>query len=663
MSAFGARFNAATGQHEWVARDSDEDSASGELSASFYGDMLNDTERNRQYEAAIAWAVRTAGPQAVVLDIGTGTGLLAMMAVRAGASRVFACEVFVPMARIARRVIHDNGMSDRITLLEQRSTDLTERSLPERADIIVSEVLDTELIGEGVLETMRHALQHLAKPNCIVVPARASIWVQPFQSPDLRLYQSLHKATIGSISLMPPEAASGIASTCRGPASMFELRLDDRPEPILTLAPPLCAIDFDFRTSAQYAETEQIHSREHQLALTQRGTVDGLVAWWAVELAPGITLSTAPKWINPQAAWRDHWMQLLHSLPQALPCAKGDTLDLTVRHDDYRVWFDLRRQGQAALPEDERPGCTCLAHSVLCRPRIRLLSTAGYVQQYEKAIASVVTDCLPPVNVFCAGHWPIGLAACALPKVVKVFVVELSPNSQHYLRDVLPSTSPQGRKIDLVGADLTGVTAPINVVFAEPFFPAVRLPWEHACVFWTLCESLRPRLARDACIIPRRGVLRIMLVQFEHMHTLRCAPSEVSGFNLQSFQEACHASPADFDVAYLSFEYAFTRLSDPLSLQTLDFATTPSSSTVQLDVPLMRTGSINGVAVWMDYDLGPSNKLDGGPDSYQALYQGVQILRSPLDVAAGDSIRMAVRLDVPTADLSIEFERPAPRSL
>jgi protein arginine N-methyltransferase 7 len=57
-------------------------------------------------------------------NFSTGTGLLAMMAVRAGADRVTAIEAFEPMARVARKVITDNHYADRIRLIDERSTDL-----------------------------------------------------------------------------------------------------------------------------------------------------------------------------------------------------------------------------------------------------------------------------------------------------------------------------------------------------------------------------------------------------------------------------------------------------------------------------------------------------------------------------------------------------------
>jgi SAM-dependent methyltransferase len=136
MADFVARLDPITGRVEWVPRgdriDGDDDNAAQfaeDLLASSYGDMLHDAERNELYGGAIADAVRrlterAGGRPPRVLDIGTGTGLLAMMAVNAGATDVTACEAFGPMADVAARVLAANGMTDRVTIVRARSTDI-----------------------------------------------------------------------------------------------------------------------------------------------------------------------------------------------------------------------------------------------------------------------------------------------------------------------------------------------------------------------------------------------------------------------------------------------------------------------------------------------------------------------------------------------------------
>lgn len=157
-----------------------------EIARSAFADMLHDHERNEKYFQALKKAINKMHERnlpANVLDIGTGTGLLSMMAVTCGADSVIACEAFRPMADCAERIIEINGMADRIKLIKKRSTDIFESDLPQRANILVTEVFDTELIGEGAIETFNHAHMHLLEKDCIIVPDSATIFVQVVESP------------------------------------------------------------------------------------------------------------------------------------------------------------------------------------------------------------------------------------------------------------------------------------------------------------------------------------------------------------------------------------------------------------------------------------------------------------------------------------------------
>lgn len=156
-----------------------------EIARSAFADMLHDHERNDKYYRALKKAIdkmHERNQAAHVLDIGTGTGILSMMAVSCGADSVIACEAFRPMADCAERIIESNGMIDSIQLIKKRSTDLFESDLPQRANILVAEVFDTELIGEGAIETFNHAHEHLLEKDCIVVPDSATIHIQIVES-------------------------------------------------------------------------------------------------------------------------------------------------------------------------------------------------------------------------------------------------------------------------------------------------------------------------------------------------------------------------------------------------------------------------------------------------------------------------------------------------
>ncbi len=95
--------------------------------------MMNDVPRNAVYDEAI----RRVVPGRSVLDIGTGAGLLAMMAARAGAKQVVSCEAQPWIAAKAGDVVTANGLGDRIKLIAKRSTDLQiGLDLEERAEVL-----------------------------------------------------------------------------------------------------------------------------------------------------------------------------------------------------------------------------------------------------------------------------------------------------------------------------------------------------------------------------------------------------------------------------------------------------------------------------------------------------------------------------------------------
>ena len=66
------------------------------------------------------------------------------------------------MAKIAKEVIAANSYSDIITVVPRRSTEMVAEDMSGgKANILVTEVFDTELIGEGALVTYSHAHKHL----------------------------------------------------------------------------------------------------------------------------------------------------------------------------------------------------------------------------------------------------------------------------------------------------------------------------------------------------------------------------------------------------------------------------------------------------------------------------------------------------------------------
>ena len=141
----------------------------------FHREMLADAARSRAYRRAIE-AAAPAGK--TVLDVGAGSGLLAMMAARAGAARVYACEANGALAATAGEIVAANSLAERVRILARHSSTLDAAGdLDGGVDLVVSELFSHELIGEGALSALSHAMTALVKPGARIVPAGAAIRV------------------------------------------------------------------------------------------------------------------------------------------------------------------------------------------------------------------------------------------------------------------------------------------------------------------------------------------------------------------------------------------------------------------------------------------------------------------------------------------------------
>lgn len=144
--------------------------------------MLHDERRTGDYLTALAAAVR---PSDVVLDIGTGSGVLAVAAARAGARHVYAVEAS-DIADVAERVFALNGVGDRVTLIPGWSRQI---ELPERANLLVAEVIGNEPLEEEILETTLDARHRLLVPGARLIPNALTLLARPILLPEAEIRQ------------------------------------------------------------------------------------------------------------------------------------------------------------------------------------------------------------------------------------------------------------------------------------------------------------------------------------------------------------------------------------------------------------------------------------------------------------------------------------------
>lgn len=272
-----------------------------------------DRARNNAYEAALLRAIR---PGCKVLEIGTGSGLLAMMAARAGAE-VVTCEADPAIASAARDVIAANGYADRVRVLGMHSTAIDpERDMGGLADILVSEIVSNDMLSEGVLAAHEDAVTRLIKPGAAVIPVRGSIRVA--LAADAR-GRSPRLGEANGFDLSAFNRLAAPSEMTRVGMGQLALRSD---------AADLFA--FDFASGGPWRA-----ERAEQSLASHGGRVDGVVQWIALEM------DDAGQYENrPTEGAASCWGPLFWRFPTPMDTNPGTCVEIGGAHerDRLRLW-------------------------------------------------------------------------------------------------------------------------------------------------------------------------------------------------------------------------------------------------------------------------------------------------------------------------------------
>ena len=377
------------------------------LRSSAYLDMLHDRPRAKSYATALKIVLEQQQQQKrkgkkerlCVLEIGAGSGLLSCLAAKslsddaALAVSVVACEQFPPMATLARRVLQDNGLGEEEARVYCcRSEDLEvagegreggrEREegkgflLPARADVVVSEILDSLLVGEGVLPVMRDACSRgLMTEDAVAIPSRGRVFVQAVRCRALGLAgaaaagggEEEEEGKGGGMEGPRRRRCTEDGSRCPVPWHLDPLFLSGE---LVPLGEPAVLLDLDLArpkgkkargangkkdgdgdeddsgggggggvvvietsTVGLFPESGEDDDESASASASAPASAsassscnyfDALAFWWEVDLAPGVSLSTAPCWTKKREkkeeeeeeeeeerrndeTWTDHW--------------------------------------------------------------------------------------------------------------------------------------------------------------------------------------------------------------------------------------------------------------------------------------------------------------------------------------------------------------------
>ena len=263
--------------------------------------LLKDSPRVAAYARAIAAIVK---PGDVVADIGAGTGVMGLLACRAGAARVYAIEGG-GMIEILRGIARANGLADRMVCLYGDSQAL---DLPERVDVAIADQTGPFGIGGGVFALFNDARRRMLKPHGTTIPAQI----------DLSVALAEHPRGWAAVEFWDGRPLGFEMGAMRDVARNvgYELHFD----PAQLLSEPARVLSFRIAESAAAAANGAA-----TLAVRRRGTLHGLFGYFAAELAPGVWIANSP--LGPGAIGRRAWYM---PIERPLEVEPGDSAAVVV---------------------------------------------------------------------------------------------------------------------------------------------------------------------------------------------------------------------------------------------------------------------------------------------------------------------------------------------
>ena len=212
-------------------------------------------------------------PGAVVVDLGSGTGILGLLACQAGAKHVYSIEE-TGLIELARDVCRANGFADRIRFVKGLSTRI---DLPEPADVILADQIGHFGFEAGLFDYFSDARRRFLKSDGVTIPQRITFCIAPVEHEPLWQQVEFWNGSPAGFDLRPARA---LASNTGYPIKLLPEQL---------LGPSLEPLSVDPSTSG----SQPLHFG-CTLPITRTGTLHGLGGWFIAQLSPSVTMSNSP---------------------------------------------------------------------------------------------------------------------------------------------------------------------------------------------------------------------------------------------------------------------------------------------------------------------------------------------------------------------------------
>lgn len=294
-----------------------------------HGRMIADRVRGDAYARAIAATVRRND---VVVDVGTGTGVFAVLACQAGARMVYAIESSA-IIEVAREIADGNGCFDRIKFFHSDSREIR---LPEKANVLIADLRGTIPFFTSSLDALIDARDRFLVEGGALIPQRDIVFAALAESADAyEMHDQPWSLRWEEIDLT---AARRLA------VNSMKKRMIEREE---LISEPAMVVVLDYATIAttDFEATIELHA-------TRDGIAHGFALWFDTLLAPEISFSNAPG--SPPTIYGRSFVPF--EAPVVLTQGDAIVVDLAARFlrdaDDYLWRWNtiLKKRGESSRP-------------------------------------------------------------------------------------------------------------------------------------------------------------------------------------------------------------------------------------------------------------------------------------------------------------------------
>jgi protein arginine N-methyltransferase 1 len=299
----------------------------------FHDLMLNDRLRMKAYRKAIFEAVR---PGDLVLDLGTGTGILSQWALEAGAARVIGIELSAPIMDMAVERMRHAGFAKQFQPINKYSYEV---ELPEQVDVLISEIIGNMADNEDFQPILEDAIRRFLKPGGTVLPLSTDSYLVPVAA--RRAHADLRDGVVASLSSRYEMAAF---SRQRGMKSPFDIYYDCiLPDNLYLSAPQqVCS----YRGAWEQAAT---YTRHLSFSIDAEELLTGFKVYFVAALTPD-TLLDISKGTIEDGATSDSWKHAYLPIEHPIQVNPGDCLEIAFSRSYPQGPVDFRQvycwQGQ-----------------------------------------------------------------------------------------------------------------------------------------------------------------------------------------------------------------------------------------------------------------------------------------------------------------------------